>query len=169
MPCIVLRTSRFFLELDDNPAVRGQFEDLNIKANELLFRRADIEDIVEAHFLAIEKASSIGYDRYIISATPPFSTADLVRLNQDAPSVIANKFPRFREIYQSYNWRMFPTIPRVYVNEKARKELGWLPKYDFQHVLDCLSTGKDFRSPLALSIGIKGYHDQEFKEGPYPV
>jgi len=26
---------------------------------------------------------------------------------------------------------MFPQIDRVYVNEKARKELGWKPKYDF--------------------------------------
>jgi len=31
-----------------------------------------------------------------------------------------------------------PSIDRVYVNDLAVSELGWRPKYDFQHVLDCL-------------------------------
>jgi UDP-glucose 4-epimerase len=40
-------------------------------ANELLFRRVDIEDVVTAHLLALEKASSIGFGRCVISATTP--------------------------------------------------------------------------------------------------
>lgn len=64
---------------------------------------------------------------------------------------------------------MFPQIGRVYVNEKARKELEWNPKYDFAWVLECLQKGIDFRSPLAIEIGAKGYHPEEFEEGPYPV
>jgi hypothetical protein len=47
--------------------------------------------------------------------------------------------------------------------------LGWRPKYDFQHVLESLRAGRDFRSPLALAIGSKGYHAQVFADGPYPV
>jgi hypothetical protein len=53
---------------------------------------------------------------------------------------------------------MFPSIDRVYVNDKARKELGWEPRYDFRHALDLLAQGADPRSPLAQSIGAKGYH-----------
>ena len=64
---------------------------------------------------------------------------------------------------------MFPTIERVYVNERARKELGWNPRYDFRYMLDCLRAGIDRRSSLARAIGSKGYHTHQFEEGPYPV
>jgi UDP-glucose 4-epimerase len=64
---------------------------------------------------------------------------------------------------------MFPQIDRVYVNALARQELGWRPKYDFQHVLDCLRGGRDWRSPLAIVVGAKGYHEDGFGEQPYPV
>ena len=38
--------------------------------------------------------------------------------------------------------------------------LGWAPRYDFRSVLDALKSGADPRSPLALAIGAKGYHDE---------
>jgi UDP-glucose 4-epimerase len=57
----------------------------------------------------------------------------------------------------------------VYVNQRAREALGWRPRYDFRHVLDCLASGWEFRSALALEVGVKGYHDRSFDEGPYPV
>jgi hypothetical protein len=44
------------------------------------------------------------------------------------------------------------------VNQKARQDLGWIPKYDFRKILDELKSGNDPRSPLARSIGWKGYH-----------
>ena len=60
MPCLVLRTSRFFPEEDDQPAVRAARADSNNKANEFLYRRVDIEDVVEAHLLALAKARETG-------------------------------------------------------------------------------------------------------------
>jgi UDP-glucose 4-epimerase len=53
---------------------------------------------------------------------------------------------------------MFPSIDRVYDNHAAVAELGWRPKYDFRRALDCLAAGRDFRSPLAQAVGVKGYH-----------
>lgn len=169
LPCLVLRTSRFFLELDDDPSMRGKYEDANIKANEFLYRRGDIADIVEAHLLAVDKAPEIGFDRYIITATTPFTQTDLPKLRTDAPSVLATKYPSFQDIYAERGWKMFPGINRVYVNDKAREALGWKPQYDFGQILASLARGEDYRSPLAQSIGIKGYHDQTFEDGPYPV
>jgi len=29
--------------------------------------------------------------------------------------------------------------------------------------------GRDFRSELSLEVGVKGYHNEVFEEGPYPV
>ena len=38
--------------------------------------------------------------------------------------------------------RMFPTVDRVYVNDRARAELGWKPRYDFRRALELLREGK---------------------------
>src|SRR6185437_5747767 len=76
LACIVLRTSRFFPEDDDNPKVRKEYSGANAKANELLYRRVDIEDVVSAHLLAADRASAIGFRKYIISATTPFVPDD---------------------------------------------------------------------------------------------
>ena len=63
-------------------------------------------------------------------------------------------------IYAALGWKMFPAIGRVYVNAKARNELGWLPKYDFGYLLDRLKAGASFKSEMAESVGSKGYHRQ---------
>ena len=169
LPCLVLRTSRFFPEEDDNPKVRQAYADANAKANEFLYRRVDIEDVVSAHLLAMEKAPEIGFAKYIISATTPFRDTDLVALRTKAPDVLRERVPDYEAEYARRGWKMFPGIDRVYVNDRARKELGWRPVYDFAHVLELLRTRDDLRSPLAGLVGSKGYHDQTFADGPYPL
>jgi UDP-glucose 4-epimerase len=169
LACIILRTSRFFPEPDDDKAVREAFADENLKVNEYLFRRVDLEDVVSAHLLAAERGPEIGCDRYIISATTPFSTRDLAELRVDAPSVVKRHAPDFVGEYGRRHWRMTPSLDRVYINQKARKELGWKPRYDFQFLVEQLKQEKDTRSPLARLVGSKGYHEEIFAEGPYPV
>jgi UDP-glucose 4-epimerase len=53
---------------------------------------------------------------------------------------------------------MFSDIGRVYVNERARKELGWRPRWDFAHVIEQLRESDAISSALAQAIGSKGYH-----------
>lgn len=60
-------------------------------------------------------------------------------------------------------------LDRIYVNERARRELGWQPKYNFEFVLDLLDAGEEPRSPLARAIGSKGYHAGLFADGTYPI
>ena len=157
LPCIVLRTSRFFPEEDDSDAIRRAYSDGNVKANEYLYRRVDLEDVAHAHLLARERAATIGFGRYIISATTPFLRGDLAELRADAPRVVRRYIPEYEAEYARRGWKMFPSIDRVYVNERAREALGWQPRYDFRFVLDRLSTGADPRSPLARVVGSKGY------------
>ena len=116
LPCLILRTSRFFPEPDDSADVRGAYSTANVQANEMLYRRVDLADVVGAR-------------------------------------------------YAARHWRMFPHIDRVYVNAKARAELGWQPKYDFAKVLQRLSAGEEPRSELAVAVGAKGYHS--VSTGPY--
>lgn len=169
LPCLILRTSRFFLEADDSRTVRDAYPNDNVKANEYLCRRGDLEDMVEAHLLAVERARDLGFRRYVISATTPFARDDMARLRDDAAAVVASLVPGFEDEYARRGWRMFPAIDRVYVNARAREELGWEPRHDFASVLDRLRADQDPRSPLALAVGMKPYHDRVFEDGPYPV
>jgi len=160
LPVIVLRTSRFFPEGDDNDDVRSGYADANVKVNEYLYRRVDVADVVAAHLLAMRRAAAIGFGKYIVSATTPFTQEDLAGLRDDAPAVVRRLFPDYEAEYGRRGWRMFPSIGRVYVNTRARAELGWTPRHDFRAVLDAIESGADPRSPLAQAIGRKGYHDQ---------
>ena len=169
LPAIILRTARFFPEPDDRKETRDAYDDGNAKANEFLYRRADIEDVVSAHLLALDKAASLGFARYIVSATTPFTRDDLQDLHTDAPAAVARRVPGYVDVYAQRGWSMFPRIDRVYVNDLARSDLGWHPRYDFARVIELLRAGEDPRSPLARAIGSKMYHADTFAEGPYPV
>ena len=167
LPCLILRTSRFFPEADDRDDVRVAYDDANLKVNELLYRRVDLEDVVEAHRLALERAPELGFGRYIVSATTPFGPGDLAELRADAPAVVRRLVPGYEAVYARLGWRMLPSIERVYVNERARRELGWAPRYDFAHALARLAAGEPYRSALAATVGAKGYHPAS--TGPYTV
>jgi UDP-glucose 4-epimerase len=168
LACIVLRTSRFFPEEDDNAMLRGAYADANVKANEYLNRRVEIQDVVDAHLLALERAQSIGFGKYIISATTPFTPDELHELRHNAIAVVGRHVPEYVQEYARRGWKMFPRIDRVYVNERARRELGWRPRYDFRKVVECLKEGDAPWSELARAVGAKGYHDPALVKGSYP-
>jgi UDP-glucose 4-epimerase len=163
LPCLILRTARFFPEADDREEVRGAYEDANLKVNELLYRRVDLEDVVSAHRCAVERAPELGFGRYIVSATTPFARDDLAELRSDAPAVVRRLFPDYEAVYARHGWRMFASIERVYDNERARRELGWRPRYDFGAALARVRAGEPHSSPLAAAVGAKGYGH------PYPA
>lgn len=158
LPVVVLRTSRFFPEGDDRDDVRSEYADANLKVNELLYRRVDIADVVDAHRLALARAPELGFARYIVTATTPFTRDELAELRVDAPAVVRRRYPTYEALFAARGWRMFPGIDRVYVNTRAREELGWMPRYDFADALARLADGRELRSPLALAVGAKGYH-----------
>ena len=160
LPCLVLRTSRFFPEPDDHDDRRAAYDDLNLKVCELLYRRVDLEDVVSAHVRAIERAPDLGFGRYIISATTPFSVEDLAALRGRAGDVVARRHPEYERIFADRGWSMLPDIERVYVNERARAELGWEPRHTFGTALGALADGRDPRSAIARAVGAKGYHER---------
>jgi UDP-glucose 4-epimerase len=107
LPSIVLRTSRFLPEIDDDPELRGRY-DLNLKANEYVHRRRDVADAVDAHLLAAERTTAIGFGRYVVSATTPFGREHVARLRTDAAGVVRELFPDYEEEYGRRGWKMFP-------------------------------------------------------------
>ena len=164
LACLILRTSRFFPEEDDCEATRQAYDDYNVKANEYLYRRVDLEDVVSAHLIALERAPAIGFGRYIITATSPFLPEDMFDLRVNAPLVAKRRVPEYEVEYERRGWKMFHSIDRVYVNEKARRDLGWNSCYNFDYVLARLRSNEEFRSPLSLTVGSKGYHSKRIQE-----
>ena len=170
LDCLVLRTSRFFPEEDDSETQRAGFSDENLKVNEFLYRRVDVDDVVDAHLCAAGRAPAIGHGLYIVSATTPFAEADVADLVTDPASVVARYVPH-RELYAERSWCLPESFDRVYVNARARRELGWSPEWDFAAILGKVRKGQGWRSETVLSVGAKGYHPRTFDEvdGPYPV
>jgi nucleoside-diphosphate-sugar epimerase len=158
LPVVVLRLARFFPEPDDDENVRATYGDTNVTANEFLYRRVDIDDVVSAHQLALARAPTIKFAKYIVSGTTPFERHDTALLAEDARHLVSRLYPDQEEVYARLGWTMLPTIDRVYVNAKARTELGWTPHHDFRTVLDRLKANQDPRSDLARTVGSKGYH-----------
>jgi UDP-glucose 4-epimerase len=122
LACLVLRTSRFFPEEDDCAAIRQEYEDGNIKANEYLYRRVDLEDAVSAHVLALARAPSIGFGRYIITATTPFLPEDLFDLRANAPLAVRRRVPEYETEYARRGWKMFPASI-VCMSTQRREEI----------------------------------------------
>jgi len=169
LPVVVLRTSRFFPEPDDDPARRAGIEDANLKANELLYRRVDLQDVVDAHLLALARAPSLGFERLIVSATTPFLREDATALRHAAADVVARRVPGASAAYEAAGWTLPAAIDRVYDNARARALLGWMPRHGFTDALARLREGRSIGSALAHAVGIKGYHGDAWRDGVYPV
>jgi UDP-glucose 4-epimerase len=137
LPCIVLRTARFFPEEDDMAhAIKQSGE--NTKANEFLFRRLSADDAAEAHTVALEKAPEVGFDIFIVSAPTPFVPSDCAALIEDAPAVVARYFPQYPALYAKRGWTMFDHIDRVYSAARIERRLGFRCRTSFADVLQRL-------------------------------
>jgi nucleoside-diphosphate-sugar epimerase len=136
--CVILRTARFFPERDDTQrALSGP----NLKANEFLHRRLTVEDAAEAHLAALERAPSIGFDTFVVSAPVPFVRSDAEALKRDAAGVVARYFPDAPALYRQAGWRLPTSIGRVYDSSRAERLLGFRCRTDFGTVLDALRLG----------------------------
>ncbi|OAQ69809.1 NAD dependent epimerase/dehydratase family protein [Pochonia chlamydosporia 170] len=160
MPVLVLRTSRFFPEEDDEDDRRNAMADDNLKVLELAYRRCDIEDIVSATICGMKKARDIKWAKYIISAPPPFSNdaETLAALDRNPAEVFGRVAPGVDEVFAKKSWKHLARVDRVYDSSKAVRELGWQPKYTFGKTIEMVANGQDWRSELTHKVGKKGYH-----------
>lgn len=165
--CVVLRASRFFPEVDDAPHAHDGRSDDNVKADEYAYRRVGLEDVVTAHLLSAQRAPEIGFARYVISATTPFLEEDLAELRTDAARVFARRAPRAAAVWAERGWRFPRRLDRVYVNAKARRELGWRPQFDLEAIAATVAAGGSVRSPLSQLVGSKEYADSSYHLGRF--
>jgi len=165
--CVVLRTSRFFPEADDAPHAQDGRSDENVKADEYAYRRVALEDVATAHLQAAQRAPEIGFAQYVISATTPFLKEDLVELRTDAAAVFARRAPRAAAVWDERGWRFPRRLDRIYVNARARRELGWRPEFDLDAVAAMVAAGGSVRSPLSQVVGSKEYAGSPYHLGRF--
>ena len=167
LPCVALRVSRFFPEADDAPDEHGGRSDDNVKADEYASRRVALEDAVDAHLLAADRAPQLGFRRYVISATTPFRREDLPQLRTDAAAVFTRRAPVAAEVWAERGWRFPSRIDRVYVNDSARRELGWRPRFDLTAIAQMVSSQGNVRTPLSRQVGSKEYAGSTYHRGTF--
>lgn len=161
LPCLVLRTSRFFPEDDDTHAAPSG---PNLKANELLYRRLTVEDAAAAHVAALHQAPAIGFDTLIVSAPTPFTRDEATALGRDAASVIERHFPDARALYAQRGWTLPQRIGRVVDASRMERVLGFRCSTDFAAVLRALrddtplpfAHDPGYVSPAWTALGTKG-------------
>lgn len=118
MCCVSLRISRCFPE---EPRLIAIYR---------LYRGVDALDVAQAHELALA-ADAAGFGVYNISAPQPFQAAECPRLLAGADAVILERFPWARAEFARRGWLLPRSIDRVYVVDKAIRELGYRPVHDF--------------------------------------
>lgn len=167
LACVVLRVSRFFPEPDDSPGAHDGRCDDNVKADEYASRRVSLEDAVDAHLLAAARATQFGFRRYVISATTPFRREDLLQLRTDAAEVFKRRAPVVAAVWAERGWRFPSRLDRVYVNDLARRELGWQPRFDLTAIAEMVARDGIIRTPLARAVGSKEYVGSTYHRGAF--
>lgn len=114
----VLRVSRFLPENE------------NVKANHRLYRGLDEKDGAVGHLLALEKKFD-SFEIYNVSNKSPFLPEDLDDLYTEPIKAIKKYYPDIEQIYSSKKWKFPKKIDRVYSIEKAKRELNYRPKRNF--------------------------------------
>ena len=170
LPCVVLRTSRFFPEEDDNrDSARGATPTPTSRPTSSCTAGSTSRTWSARTCWPPQRAPAIGFAH--TSSAPPRRSRPKTWPNC-APTRrpwCAGASRSTRPNTRAAAGRCSRRIDRVYVNARARAELGWQPRYDFASIIARLQAGDDPRSALAQAIGRKGYHAEAFTDGPFPV
>lgn len=111
---VVLRIARCFPEPPQTQAAHR------------LYRGVAIEDVAQAHRLALENGHITG--ALNIAGSYIFTPADVVPLWTDAPAVVHAKAPHIASYFHQNGWSLPSRIDRVYDSARARRELGYRPR-----------------------------------------
>lgn len=114
----------------------GRFlpEDANLQANHRLYRGLDERDGASALYLALQ-CQFENFEIFNIAGSSPFLKEDLITLKFNPKEVIIKNYPEALEIYKEKDWSFPESIDRVYITEKAKQMLGYVPKYTFDYLL----------------------------------
>ncbi|MGP4727517.1 hypothetical protein ACSV5S_22880 [Agrobacterium deltaense] len=113
-----------------------------------------MRDVADAHVLALTNAGD-DFQRYIISATTPFSADDCDSLAKDAASVLRQRTPALADAFTQREWALPATIDRIYSPACAAEGLGWTSRFGFGEVLAQLDRRSLEVPPVGANISRK--------------
>lgn len=128
----------FYLEGLQTSVYRvGRFlpEEPNLQANHRLYRGLDERDGAEALYLALQHQFE-SFEIFNIASSSPFQKHDLKALKNNPIEVILKLYPEAEAIYRANNWSFPKSIDRLYVTEKAKRQLGYSPEYNFNYLIN---------------------------------
>jgi nucleoside-diphosphate-sugar epimerase len=123
LPCISLRMSRCFPEPDELTAIYR------------FYRGVDARDVAEAHLLALESDIG-GFETLNISAATAFQRSECEELITAADQVIVRHYSWSEAAFARRGWTLPTRIDRVYVIDKAKRILGYRPRYNIESLFD---------------------------------
>lgn len=118
----VLRVARFLPEPE------------NLTLTHRLYRGLDERDGALGHLLALKHGFD-AFEVFNISAGSPFERDDLVDLKRNPAATIHRRVPEAAHVYARQGWTLPTSIDRVYSIEKARRVLGYQPRYTARALL----------------------------------
>ena len=99
-----------------------------------------MEDAADAHVVALDRAPTLGFETFVLSAPTPFVRSEAEALKRAAADVIERHFPDAPALYARHGWRLPTSIGRVYDASRAERVLGFRCATDFGRVLNALRT-----------------------------
>lgn len=137
MRVTVLRISRCFPEDVLEPSCLSL---PNMKANELLGRRAALVDVVTAHLLSLSRKPSPNFLLLTLAAPWPWDRKDqeCIGSSVELANWVKIQRPEACRVYQELGWSMPREISRLYDSTLARETLGWNPIWSFDSFVRAL-------------------------------
>ena len=99
-----------------------------------LYRGVDARDVARAFSLALT-VDFKQFEAFNISGATPLIESDCDALFRDAASVLKLRAPELVAAFQSRNWPLPTSIDRVYVTDKARRQLGFETTFGWREYL----------------------------------
>lgn len=99
-----------------------------------LYRGVDRRDMAEAHLRAVVAPLS-GSTTVNIAGPSPFAPEDMGAVWDDPWPVIERRVPGVRASFEQRGWPLPRRIDRVYAIEKARRILGYAPRFGITELL----------------------------------
>jgi UDP-glucose 4-epimerase len=119
---VILRLARCFPEPD------------HLVAFYRMYRGVDRRDAVQAHLRAVTAAVR-GSTTVNIAGPSPFNREDMAAIWDDPWPVIERRVSGVRAGFQRRGWPLLPRIDRVYAIEKAKRILGYQPRFGITELL----------------------------------
>lgn len=117
----------------------------------LLFGGVDDRDVAHAALLALGHQSPDGFDYFNIFADVPFTPEDAAQLQSDTPSMLEKYWPGSMDVVKEKGLDLSGLIwgRAIWAPEKAKKLLGYRPRYNFGEFLGALREGNTAHYPYA--------------------